>query len=103
MHADPAHGSSGTGPSQHGPGQHQPGAMRRAGSALAGAARRFGHAVAEINDQQRRLAIIRTSPDNYSVHSSLPPETYSEFLGRTGGALLHEPSAKARRAGRVIR
>jgi hypothetical protein len=42
------------------------------------------------------------SPDRYLPHPDTPPDTYSEFLARTRGLLLHEPSARARLAGRVV-
>lgn len=70
--------------------------LRRAAIELLHAARRFGAAVAEMNRQQRRLSTIYRSPDAYLPHPDTPPETYHEFLARTHGALLHEPSARAR-------
>jgi hypothetical protein len=75
---------------------------RRAAAALLGAVRRLGSAVAEINRQQQRLSIVYSSPDVYLPHPDTPPDTYREFLTRTRGALLHEPSARARLSGRVV-
>ena len=76
--------------------------LRRAAVAVVHAARRFGAAVAEMNRQQRRFTIVYTSPDTYLQHANTPPDTYREFLARTHGALLHEPSARARLAGRGV-
>jgi hypothetical protein len=78
-------------------------ALRRAAAALLRAVRRLGSAVAEVNRQQKRLSIIHSSLDSYLPHPDAPPATYSEFLVRTQGSLLHEPSARARLAGRAVR
>jgi hypothetical protein len=78
-------------------------AARRTAAALLRAARRFGSAIAEMDRQQRRLFTIHQSTDRYLPNSYAPPETYREFLARTRGALLHEPSARARLAGHAIR
>jgi hypothetical protein len=77
-------------------------AVRRAAVALFRAVRRFGSAAAEADRQRRRLSTIVMSPDRYLPHPNLAPETYREFLARTRGPLLHEPSARARLAGRVV-
>jgi hypothetical protein len=77
-------------------------AVRRAAVALLRAVRRLGSAAAEADRQRRRLSTIHMSPDSYLPHPDTPPDTYSEFLARTRGALLHEPSARARLAGRVV-
>lgn len=78
-------------------------ALRRAAVALLRAVRRLGPAVAEINRQQKRLNTIYTSQDIYLPHPDTPPDTYREFLTRTRGPLLHEPSARARLSGRAVR
>lgn len=78
-------------------------AVRRIAVALLHAARRFGSLIAEINRQQQRLHKINQSIDHYLPKPDAPPETYREFLARTRGALLHEPSARARLAGHAIR
>ena len=77
-------------------------AVRRAAVALARAVRRLGSAAAEADRQRRRLTTIQMSPDRYLRHPDTPPDTYSEFLARTRGSLLHEPSARARIAGRAV-
>jgi hypothetical protein len=77
-------------------------AVRRAAAALVRALRRLGAAAAEADRQRRRLNTIQMSPDRYLPHPDAPPDTYSEFLARTRGALLHEPSARARLAGRAV-
>jgi hypothetical protein len=77
-------------------------AVRRAAVALFRAVRRLGSAAAEADRQHRRLSTIHMSPDRYLRRPDVPPETYGEFLGRTRGPLLHEPSARARLAGRVV-
>jgi hypothetical protein len=78
-------------------------AVRRTAAPLWRAARRFGSVIAEMHRQQQRLHKINQSTDHYLPNSDAPPETYSEFLARTRGVLLHEPSARARLAGHAIR
>ena len=63
----------------------------------------FGNAVAEFQRQQNRLAAARLSLDTYMIDPATPPEDYGEFLGRTGGPLRHEPSARARLTGHGVR
>jgi hypothetical protein len=70
-------------------------ALRRAASALASAIR-------EASYWQRRIAVLRLAPDRYLEHPDRPADTYAEFLARTQGPLLHEPSARARRSGRPV-
>jgi len=60
------------------------------------AVRKFVAVVAEMDQAQRRLAALRTSPDRYLLNSQEPPATYDEFLFRTSGVLLHEPPADRR-------
>jgi hypothetical protein len=60
---------------------------------------RIGAAIAEMNEAQRRLIMLRTSLNRYSFQPNEPPDTYDEFLARTSGPLLHEPPAD-RRTGR---
>jgi hypothetical protein len=78
-------------------------AARRTAAALLRAARRFGSVIAEMDRQQRRFFTIHQSTDRYLPNPYAPPETYCEFLARTRGVLLHEPSARARLAGHAIR
>ena len=48
---------------------------------------------------QRRLDALRTGPDHYSDRPNAAPDTYAEFMFRTSGVLLHEPSARRRARG----
>jgi hypothetical protein len=52
--------------------------------------------IAEMNEAQRRMIILRSAPDRYLLNSHEGPETYHEFLVRTSGPLLHEPPASRR-------
>jgi hypothetical protein len=65
-------------------------------------ARRVGAAISEANYAQRRLMSLAAAYDSYLTEPDLPPENYAEFLLRTSGPLLHEPSARQRLAGRDI-
>jgi hypothetical protein len=58
--------------------------------------------VREMNEAQRLLLALRTATDRYIENPGAAPDTYGEFLARTSGALMHEPSARkrARRARR---
>jgi hypothetical protein len=60
------------------------------------AARRVAAVVAEMNEAQRRMAVLRTAQDHYLLNPNEPPATYDEFLARTSGNLLHEPPASGR-------
>jgi hypothetical protein len=59
-------------------------------------ASRLAGVVAEMNDAQRRITLLRTAQDRYLLKPDEPPDTYAEFLARTSGALLHEPPARSR-------
>jgi hypothetical protein len=63
---------------------------------------RIRSVVAECNDAQRRLAVLRISPDSYLSKPQEGPDTYEAFLYRTWGLLPHEPSAAERAAGRLV-
>jgi hypothetical protein len=52
--------------------------------------------VGEMNEAQYRMAVLRTAPDRYLTNPGEAPATYAEFLARTSGPLLHEPSARYR-------
>jgi hypothetical protein len=65
--------------------------------------RRVAAVIAECNYAQRRIAALRASPDGYLTRPDLAPDTYREFLFRTSGSLVHEPSAIRRSHGRAIR
>jgi hypothetical protein len=42
------------------------------------------------------MLVMRTATDRYIERPHAAPDTYDEFLARTSGALLHEPSARKR-------
>ncbi|MDQ2875027.1 MAG: hypothetical protein M3Y33_09660 [Actinomycetota bacterium] len=62
-------------------------------------ARRVVAVLRECNDAQRRMTAISTAPDRYSPRPDAAPDTDAEFLFRTSGLLLHEPSARSRARG----
>jgi hypothetical protein len=62
-------------------------------------ARRIAAVVRECHDAQLRMAAISTAPDRYVARPDAAPDTYAEFLFRTSGLLLHEPSARSRARG----
>ena len=63
---------------------------------------KLADAVHQMNEAQRLSLALRTATDRYVENPGAAPGTYQEFLARTSGALLHEPSARkrARKAGR---
>jgi hypothetical protein len=64
-------------------------------------ASRIAAVVAEMNEAQRRMTMLRMAPDNYLMRPDEAPASYDEFLVRTSGPLLHEPPASRR--GRLAR
>ncbi len=64
-------------------------AVRRVAGKLAGTVR-------EMNEAQRLLLVRQTSTDRYARRPGAAPDTYEEFLARTSGVLLHEPTARKR-------
>jgi hypothetical protein len=62
-------------------------------------ARTIAAVIRECNEAQRRMTALRTAPDRYAPGPGLAPGTYAEFMFRTSGVLLHEPSARARARG----
>ena len=71
-------------------------------SALTRFGRRVADLVAECNYAQRRLQMLRTTPDAYLQDPDRAPDDYAEFLFRTSSALLHEPAAAGRAHGRRV-
>jgi len=65
------------------------------------AAGKLADTVRAMNEAQRRMQVLQHAPDRYARDSAAAPETYQEFLARTSGLLLHEPSARHR--GRLAR
>ena len=59
---------------------------------------RIAAAIAEMNEAQQRMMMLRASLDRYPFQPDEPPDTYDEFLARTSGLLLHEPPAGRRTA-----
>lgn len=70
--------------------------------ALGRQASRLAELIRELNYWQRRVAILSMAPDRFVPHPDRAPETFSEFLARTSGPLLREPSSKARLSGRQV-
>jgi len=70
------------------------------------ALRRLAHEVAEcareLNYWQRRATVLSMAPDRFSMKSNQPPDTYEEFLARTTGPLIREPSLRDRQGGRQV-
>ena len=60
------------------------------------AAGKLADTVREMNEAQRLMLALRTATDRYIENPGAAPDTYAEFLARTSGALLHEPSARKR-------
>ena len=78
------------------------GELKRLVSALRRPAVKVTHFVRELNYWQRRSAILSLAPDRHLPHPDRPPDTFGEFLARTSGPLIREPSCKARLAGRWV-
>jgi hypothetical protein len=62
--------------------------------------RRLAHLIsdtfAEEIHAQRLLNSLLSAPDHYVFRRPAVPDSYAEFLYRTSGALLHEPTARER-------
>ena len=76
--------------------------VRRAARALRRAAGELLDFVRELDRWQRRTAVLSMAPDRHVAHPNKAPDTYREFLARTAGPLLREPSSRARLAGRQV-
>ena len=63
------------------------------------AAGKLADAVREMNEAQRLMLVLQNAPDRYVADPGAAPDTYDEFLARTSGPLLHEPSARRRDRG----
>jgi len=57
---------------------------------------KFAAIVAEMNYAQQRMLVLRATQDRYLLQPDEAPASYAEFLARTAGPLLHEPSARRR-------
>jgi hypothetical protein len=60
------------------------------------AAGKLADAVREMNEAQRLMLVLQTATDRHVENPDAAPDTYNEFLVRTSGVLLHEPSARKR-------
>jgi hypothetical protein len=60
------------------------------------AAGKLADAVREMNEAQRLMLVLQNAPDRYVADNGAAPDTYDEFVARTSGPLLHEPSATRR-------
>ena len=69
---------------------------------LARFGRRVAAVLAECNYAQRRATAWRTNPDGYRAGRDKAPDDYAEFLFRTSGALLREPTAGHRADGQLV-
>jgi hypothetical protein len=66
---------------------------------LSALAHRVAAVVRECYDAQLRMTAVSTATDRYVANPDAAPDTYAEFLFRTSGPLLHEPSARSRARG----
>jgi hypothetical protein len=75
--------------------------MNRAISQQARAIRRLAHTVgqviAECNDATRRMSTLAGTPDRFPDDPDRAPDTYAEFVIRTGGLARREPQRSGRR------
>ncbi len=55
--------------------------------------RRARAIISECNEAQRRAMQLRLSPDMYRADPDRAPDTYAEFLFRSGVPLIREPRA----------
>ncbi len=76
--------------------------VRRSARALRRTAGRIMQFLRELDYWQRRTAVLSLAPDRYIMNPHKAPDTYQEFLARTYGPLIREPSFKARLAGRRV-
>jgi len=59
---------------------------------------RIAAVIAEMNEAQQRMTVLRLSQDRYLLRPDEGPNDYHEFLARTAGPRLREPSASERTA-----
>ena len=76
--------------------------LARLTGGLARFGRRVADVIAECNYAQRRLTTLMTNPDTYLADRDKAPDDYAEFLYRTSGALLHEPTSGHRTSGQFV-
>jgi len=76
--------------------------VRRAARGVRRTVGRIMQFLRELDYWQRRTAVLSLAPDRYIMNAHKAPDTYREFLARTTGPLIREPSFKARLAGRRV-
>jgi len=76
--------------------------LATARTALGRLGQRVAMIIAECNYAQRRVAILRMTPEAHLDNRDKAPADYAEFLFRTSGALLHEPGAGRRANGQLV-
>jgi hypothetical protein len=63
---------------------------------------RVVRAIGQFNADRRRLLVLASAVDRHLPTRNQAPDTYAEFLFRTSGPLLREPSAKRRAGGYLV-
>ena len=81
------------------PTEHRMTGAPQPGRAASRLARRLAAIVAECNYAQRGCWRCAWRADSYLSDAATAPDCYGDFLFRTSGPLLREPSARARAAG----
>lgn len=76
---------------------------RRKPAAPIRVALRVRRALAEMSMAQRRMLNLRLSAELQLGDPAAAPDDFGEFMLRTSGSLLREPSAHQRAAGRSVR
>ena len=66
---------------------------------LKGIVRKIASVIRECQYAQHRLDALRTGPDLYSEQPNVAPDDFAEFMFRTSGVAMREPSARERRRG----
>lgn len=61
-------------------------------------ARQVAATIREMNEAQRRMTVLFMSAERHLANPGAAPDTYEEFMLRTSGPLMHEPSARRRAA-----
>jgi hypothetical protein len=68
---------------------------------------RFARRVARVLDDMRyaqyRMTVLLCSPDRFVMDRDRAPRDFAEFMFRTSGPLLREPSEDSRAHGELVR
>lgn len=75
---------------------------RRVARVIWSAVRELHARISEVHRWQRRIAVLSMAPDRFIPNANRAPDTFGEFLTRTSGPMLREPSSRARLAGRPV-